>query len=389
MASIRLKPNSKYYVACYTDKQGIQRQKSTKTADKKLAAKIADAWEAPYRDKRTVTQLRKTFSGIAEEIGTKLNLSLSVREYFNRWLQEIRGETGAGTYTRYKQIVRDSLHVLGAQADQPLDELDRSAIIQLRQAIAERSSARNSNIYLKVLRRVFRASVDDGVRSDDPTRKIRFLDEEEPDRAERRPFTEDELRRLRAVLTGEWRVIVHFGEHTGQRLGDIASCTREQLDLAAHIWVFDSDKTNRTMRVPLTPSLLAVVHEITPVQHGGPIFPMADATMRKSNGQARRLSGQFRHFLEIAGLVPKRSKRNTGRGHGHRRSTSELSFHCLRHNATSNLKAAGVPEAVVRDIIGHESPLISRRYTHIDDNTKVAAVARIDIQTAAKLEKAS
>jgi integrase len=41
-----------------------------------------------------------------------------------------------------------------------------------------------------------------------------------------------------------------------------------------------------------------------------------------------------------------------------------LSFHSLRHTAVSLLKDAGVPDAVVMALVGHESTAISQRYTH-------------------------
>lgn len=56
---------------------------------------------------------------------------------------------------------------------------------------------------------------------------------------------------------------------------------------------------------------------------------------------------------------------------------SELTFHSLRHNTTSWLKKAGVPESVVRDIIGHESQLVSLNYTHVDEETKRAAIEKL------------
>jgi len=51
-----------------------------------------------------------------------------------------------------------------------------------------------------------------------------------------------------------------------------------------------------------------------------------------------------------------------------------LSFHCLRHTATSLLKNAGVSDAIAMDIIGHESKAISANYTHIETNTKRKAL---------------
>ncbi len=48
------------------------------------------------------------------------------------------------------------------------------------------------------------------------------------------------------------------------------------------------------------------------------------------------------------------------------------------------LKNAGVPEAVARDIIGHESAAISRNYTHVDDAAKRSALAKLPDVTRAK-----
>jgi hypothetical protein len=43
----------------------------------------------------------------------------------------------------------------------------------------------------------------------------------------------------------------------------------------------------------------------------------------------------------------------------------------------SLLKNAGVPEAVAMDIIGHDSEVISRHYTHIESNAKRAALRKL------------
>ncbi|HKB89648.1 MAG TPA: tyrosine-type recombinase/integrase, partial [Opitutaceae bacterium] len=71
-----------------------------------------------------------------------------------------------------------------------------------------------------------------------------------------------------------------------------------------------------------------------------------------------------------------------GQGRTAPRQRSEITFHSLRHTATSLLKNAGVSEAVTRDIIGHESAEISRHYTHIDEDTKRVALGKMpDVTT--------
>ena len=76
------------------------------------------------------------------------------------------------------------------------------------------------------------------------------------------------------------------------------------------------------------------------------------------------------------GLAKKRlpKHKSNGTGRDGKRERSSLSFHSLRHTATSMLKEAGASEAVTRDIIGHESAEISRHYTHVDEKSKRAAL---------------
>ena len=56
------------------------------------------------------------------------------------------------------------------------------------------------------------------------------------------------------------------------------------------------------------------------------------------------------------------------------RERNELSFHSLRHNATSMLKEAGIPESVARELVGHASAAVSRQYTHVGDDALREAV---------------
>jgi len=107
------------------------------------------------------------------------------------------------------------------------------------------------------------------------------------------------------------------------------------------------------------------------------LFPNAATKLATAqNGESGALSNAFREILESAGLVSSRPKDHSKQGQGRsaRRITSELSFHCLRHTATSLLKNAGVSDVVARDIVGHDSVAVSRSYTHIETKTLRRAV---------------
>lgn len=49
-------------------------------------------------------------------------------------------------------------------------------------------------------------------------------------RRTRRPFTVDEIQQILSACGDEWRGLVIFALHTGQRLGDLARLTRANVD---------------------------------------------------------------------------------------------------------------------------------------------------------------
>ena len=88
-----------------------------------------------------------------------------------------------------------------------------------------------------------------------------------------------------------------------------------------------------------------------------PLHPVAAAIVEK--GRAGPLSKSFGDLLEAAGL-----RVHAAAEAGNARARYPLSFHSLRHTATSLLKAAGVPQSVVMDYIGHDSADVSHGYIH-------------------------
>jgi integrase len=95
------------------------------------------------------------------------------------------------------------------------------------------------------------------------------------------------------------------------------------------------------------------------------------------SGKVGTLSRQFYELMANAGLTLPKKHRPTDQSAGRdgRRQQSQISFHSLRHTATSLMKNAGISSAIVQDIIGHESEVISANYTHIDEEAKRKALS--------------
>ena len=108
-----------------------------------------------------------------------------------------------------------------------------------------------------------------------------------------------------------------------------------------------------------------------------PVHPRAFETVAAQGGRVGTLSSQFAALLIAAGLREPWNRKGHGHGRGGRRTGSELSFHSLRHTAVSLLKDAGIPDAVVQALVGHESAAMSQRYTHVGKEALAKAAAAL------------
>jgi len=385
MASLWKHPKSQFWTACFTDDNGRQLKRSTKLTDRNKATLMAQKFEAAYRMKLTEAQARKVVSDIFEQIHGEQLYHATVRKFLTDWMTNKKIETSPGTHKRYQNAVDKLLIFLGDRADRDIAYVHKRDLAALRDKTAAELSVSTANTDLKILRVAFHQAVIDGLRLDNPGAAVRTLEERKSsDAPERRPFTEKELKTLFAVAKDEWEGLILGGLYTGQRLGDLASLTARRIDLAEELLTFRSQKTGRDMVIPIAGPFLAYLKKHQRRDPDAPIFPKAHEERKEADGESRRLSAQFHALLVKAGLADARPKdKNSGRGHSVKRTVSELSFHSLRHNTTSWLKKAGVPESVVRDIIGHESELVSRNYTHVDDDTKRKAIRNLPNITAA------
>jgi integrase len=378
MASIRQREGSKFWFACLTLPNGRRVQRSTKETDRKKAQKLAEEWEAATRGRVTARQTQKVIAELYRDItGQHLDFP-TVREYFDSWVARKKPETAASTYVFYHAKAQRFLDWLGHRADQQIALITREDILAFRAVELERVARRSVNHAIKFLRMVFKTAKEDGKYHDEnPAAGVKVA--KLRDGSRRRGFTIPEIRRVLEVANDEWRSLIFFGLYTGQRLGDLARLTWQNVDLTRDEIRFVSRKTGRTMIIPIAPPLRTQIEKFAagddPRQ---PLHPRAFASVEKSDG-VKTLSRQFYELLADTGLTtPKAHRRSeTAPGRDGPRELSQISFHSLRHTATSLMKNAGINASVVMDIIGHESEAISAHYTHVDEDTKRAALNKM------------
>ncbi len=398
MASLWKHPNSPYWSACFTAVVGqrlIQMKRSTGTADRKLASKIADEIEDAARGQLTPEKVQAFLEEKVEDLGVRRFaraafdqvmrktvgrglVSKTTRGFVQNWLEVSKGEVSAATWSKYNQIGNSFLESIGGLAEQDISMIRKEHIVGFRDTEAKRVAASTANVGLKIVRIIFAAAESDGAITRNEARLVKKLKTREG--AGRRAFTLPELKKILAVCDPEWQSLVLFGFYTGARLGDLATLTWQNIDLRERQLTFKTRKTDRQMILPLADALCELLEKLPagddPKQ---PLHPRAfEAVMRE--GRAGTLSRQFGEIMAEAGLAAARTHKADaagGKGRDGRRAVSEISFHALRHTAVSLLKSAGVGEAVARDIVGHDSVEASRHYTHIEDSAKRSAVAKL------------
>ncbi len=259
-----------------------------------------------------------------------------------------------------------------------MQSLEKRDISLFRGEMTESFSKSTVNHDLKIIKMIFRDALDDGVIPENPASGVKTLRSQSSNNG-RRAFTEEELRLIIENSKGEWRGIVFFGLYTGQRLKDIAQLKWGNIYLDKKMLVFQTSQTGRVQRIPIVGPLHDFLSESSAEkQESDPVFPKSNqAIISHSTGGTSTLSNQFYEIMAKAGLVPKRSKKSTGKGHAGKRKLNRISFHALRHTTTSLLKNAGVAASIVQDIVGHESSAMSDHYTHVDDGAKCEALAKL------------
>ena len=382
MASLWKHPQSKFWVACFTDATGRQRKQSTKVEasekNRRAAMRVADELELAHKRRKTRTQIVRMCGDLVKEITGEELVTATVRAFLDGYLKRRSREVADSTLTAYKGAAERFKTWLGERADDELFRIEKRDIIAFRDYLGDSLHAGTANHALKILRIFFREARREGVLFDNPCEDVPTL-RKERSATTRRGFTLDELRVvMREVKGTEWESLVRFGLHTGQRLGDLAALRWSSVDLQHDEIRITTGKTLRVVIVPLNEPLKEHILSLE-----GSDEPKGFVHPKSAALGVAHLSREFGEVLAQCGFRKKGTHdkiegRKGGRGNA-QRTQNELSFHSLRHSAVSMMKNAGISPAIVQDLVGHESAEMSAHYTHIESDAKRKALATLPV----------
>lgn len=387
MASLTKRSDSKFWIACFTAQDGRQLKRSTgipwapapgektKAAElKRKAQEIAQDFEAAARAVRTARQTREVIADLHERITGEVIVKRTPRALIAEWLIRKKPEVTEQTHLFYTSSSSQFLTFIGTAADMDFAYVTRDLITRYRNDLAAKLSSATANHHLGVVKQFITDARRDGRVTENPAEFVDKVSRKSGvkvvDSKPRRPFTKSELTSVLGACTAEWRSMVIFGIYTGQRLGDLSLLRWSYIQDG--VLRFVASKTGRQMQIPIAKPLADHIATIP----RDPKSEFIHSEIAKLAPSTR--SGQFADILATAGLRAAQAHRHShGNGRGAGRVQHELSFHCLRHTAVTLLKEAGVPLAVVMEIIGHDSEAVSQLYTHIGTEAMADGIAKM------------
>lgn len=181
------------------------------------------------------------------------------------------------------------------------------------------------------------------------------------DTVARKPFSDDEVRRLLEATSGELRVLIAVGRYTGMRLGDAVNL-RWSCIQGDRISVPRTRKTGAPVALPLHPNLAEALSRL----------PRRRATVTPDLAKlyahdASKVTNMVQKAISSIGLRTKVKARSGTKGR------VEHGYHSLRHTFVTRAIEAGVPSDVVREMVGHSSLIMTEHYTHLGDEAVVKA----------------
>ena len=158
-----------------------------------------------------------------------------------------------------------------------------------------------------------------------------------PGGRDRRLVRDEQARLLAAaqVYGGEIGPIVTWAIETAMRRGEIALMRWDHLDRKTRVLLIPTSKTGAPRRAPLSSTALAILDDL-PRHITGQVWSLRSNSISQAFGAVCKAAG-------IEGLT----------------------FHDLRHEATSRLFEKGLNPMEVAAITGHKTLQMLKRYTHL------------------------
>lgn len=246
------------------------------------------------------------------------------------------------------------------------------------------------NRKIKRLRRIFNC-LRDYYEGDNPFRSktlMRNTREETGTIVHRQPFTKEQEDQILEVLSDsdpchdvmnkdEVRIIYTVGIYTGQRLKDCVLLQWHNIDMKnRRIWV-KQYKTGKEVTIPIAEKLYEALLEAEKWKSNQYVTPKMAAEYNRKKAKDGSITDNC--LVDKVVLKPIRwiGLEPSVKVPGRNKSMNVYGFHSLRHSFASFCAEAGVPKATLLSILGTDSDIADKYYTHVSEESQRRAVEAI------------
>ena len=192
-------------------------------------------------------------------------------------------------------------------------------------------------------------------------------------------YTIEELQLIFEKADDVMRPLFMIGLFSGLRLGDICTLRKDEIFFDRHFIVRKQRKTQHTTNIPMHPYLENYLKDI----------------FQKDNNSEYLLPFHAEQYLKTSSLITNRVKRflenelnikTSARVEGRKKAVNLKGIHSLRHTFCSIAGVCGIPEPVVRSIVGHMTPEMTRLYSrHVEEQDKLRYIELFGSSVGEKL----
>ncbi len=200
-------------------------------------------------------------------------------------------------------------------------------------------------------------------------RSLRLKVDNERDRF----LTPEEARSLFNECSDHLRQIVECVLYTGMRRKEVLTLKWNQI---RNGWIYLTDtKTKKRRQIPVSDSLFRLFERIKNIQDskGGNVLDLKGNRIKRTGYV---FTYKEKPIKDVKTALQAACK-SAGIPYG-RNVPNGITFHDLRHSYGSYLMAQRTDFRTTQELLGHKDPKMTKRYTHVADDTKKRAVNSLD-----------
>jgi len=318
------------WYASYVDSTGKRRKCRVQAHTRTQAASALDLIKAKVQRERV--------------LGVRETSDMSTADLLAKFKREQKRHLAASSFERLEDILK----TLGTYLPAKLKEITKQTVSDFLEDRSSKVAAGTVAKELTTLKHALRLAVDDwGLIQTNPARGAKA-----PKVAEGRTryLSPTELKAVLEACPVWMRAPIALAAFTGMRRGEILKLRWRDVDLEGRRLYLHETKNGTLRVVPLNSTALAVLHSLPLGLPGALVLPDIDPA---------RLSVYTRRVFASLQI-------------------EDASFHSLRHTAASWLVMEGADLFSVGKLLGHKTPRMTARYSHLSPAYLAEMTGKLD-----------